>query len=133
MKTQQLLERGRAVAERLMTGTCTITREDPDGETTINPDNGQEIPVTTTVYTGKCKLSSTPATGEQLDSTHHRYLVETPRLHLPHDAQVQSGDDAVITATETGNVSTGISMRLVDLNRGTYRTSQRWNVEVATG
>lgn len=122
----------RNAVESMMSDTCTITRPDPDGGGAIDPETGQEIPATITVYTGKCKLSSTPATGEQIESTHSRYLLETPRLHLPHDAPVKSGDDAVITETETGNVSVGISMRLRDLNRGTYRTAQRWTVEVAT-
>lgn len=130
MTTQRLLARGREAAERLMTDTCTVTRA--TGETTVDPDTGQVIPETVTVYEGKCKLSSTPQTGEQRDSEEYRFLVEQPRLHLPIDTGVQSGDMAVITATETGNVSLGLQFRLNDLNRGTHRTAQRWNVEVPT-
>lgn len=131
MPTKALLERGRQAAERLMTDTCVIQR--PTGEYETNQDTGVDEPVFEQVYSGMCKLGSTPSTGENLESGDHRYQVERPRLHLPITAEVQSGDQATITATETVNVSTGIPLRLMDLNRGTHKTSQRWNVEVVTG
>lgn len=136
MPTQALLDHGRQAAERLMTDTCTIER--PTGEFATNPDTGVDEPVMETVYPlggqdGRCKLGSTPSTGEHFDTGEHRYLVEQPRLHLPYSVNVRSGDQATITSTETGNVSTNIPLRLMDLNRGTHKTSQRWNVEVITG
>lgn len=131
MPTQALLRRGRAAAEALMTDRCTVER--PTGEYETDPETGQDEPVMEQVYTGVCKLNSTPSTGEHYDSGEHYYLVERPRLHLPHDAPVQSQDQAIITGTETGNVSVDIPFRLADLNRGTHRTSQRWNVEAVTG
>lgn len=131
MPTQALLRHGREAAERLMTDTCVIERA--TGEVETDPDTGQDVPVTEEVYTGKCKMASTPSTGEHFDTGEHRYMVEQPRLHLPYNVNVESGDLARVTDTETENVSAGLSLRLSDLNRGTHRTSQRWNVEVFTG
>lgn len=130
MVTQRLLARGREAAERLMTDTCTITRI--TGEYETDPETGQDVPVVEDVYSGHCKLQSTPQTGEHRESGESRLQVETPRLHLPYNTDLQPGDVATITATETGNVSTDLKMTLTDLNRGTHRTSQRWNVEVTT-
>ncbi|GAA1453467.1 DUF6093 family protein [Nesterenkonia lacusekhoensis] len=131
MPTRALLARGREAAERLMTDTVRVERR--TGGTTLDPETGRDVPVFETVYAGRGKLSSTPSTGETYESGEHSYLVESPRLHLPIDVSVRPGDEAVVTATETENASVGARMRLRDLNRGTHRTAQRWNVEVITG
>lgn len=130
MGVKQALKRGRRLDLQLMTDTCVVSRA--TGETTVDPDTGQVTPEVVEVFSGPCRLGSAPSPGREVESGEYQYLIESPRLHLPHDADVQSGDEAVITETETDNVSLGRRLVLVDLNRGTHRTSQRWNVEVVT-
>lgn len=130
MGIKQALRRGRKLDEAIMTDTCEITRD--TGENTVDPDTGQVIPEVAEVYTGQCRLGSASSPGREVESGEYRYLIESPRLHLPYDVDVQSGDEAIITTTETGNASVGMRMMLTSLNRGTHRTSQRWNLEVIT-
>lgn len=130
MGIKQALKRGRKLDEAIMTDTCVISRA--TGETTTDPETGKVVPEFAEVYTGPCMLGSAPSPGREVESGEYQYLIESPRLHLPHDADLQSGDEAIITATKTGNVSVGMRMTLMDLNRGTHRTSQRWNAEVVT-
>ncbi|WP_147107141.1 DUF6093 family protein [Nesterenkonia populi] len=131
MVATRLLARGRQAAETLMVDTCEITRY--TGELATDPETGIDYPVGTIVYSGPCKVSSTPDTAESYGEGSHRVIVEAPRLHLPVDAEVQPGDEAVITSAAQAEYHTGDRMRLRSLNRGTWRTAQRWNVEIPTG
>ncbi len=130
MGIKQALKRGRKLDEEVMNDSCVIKRH--TGEHRTNPDTGVVEEVVLDVYRGRCWLSSSPDTGRTIQSGEHSYATETPRLHLPHDVAVRIGDVATITQTQTGNPTVGLKMTLLDLNRGTYRTSQRWNVEVKT-
>lgn len=114
-----------------MTDTCVIVRN--TGAHVTDPETGVVEPESVEVYNGKCKLQSTPQAGTDREAGEYRYVVESPNLHLPIEAEVSVNDEARIVATETGNVSLNQAFRLVGLNRGTHRTSQRWNVEVPTG
>lgn len=131
MSITKSLKRGRALELKIMLDKCVIRRA--TGGYVTNPDTGVDEPAFEQVYSGPCRLMSAPQTGSETESGQHLFMVEAPRLHLPHDAPVRSGDEAIITETETGNVTLNTPMRLRDLNRGTFRTSQRWNVEVVTG
>lgn len=130
-RARAALARGQRMAENLMTDTCQVTR--PTGRHILDPATGRDVPEMVQIYSGPCKLQSTPQTGESIHTGDYVYSTESPRLHLPHRVAVKPGDEAVITASKTRNPSVDLRMRLVDLNRGTYRTAQRWNVEVITG
>lgn len=134
-RAKAAIARGRRAAEQIMTDTCRITR--PTGGFTTDPDTGADVPSSTVVYPvgdedGRCKLTSTPQTGEQRDSEVSRFSIESPRLHLPVSAAVRVGDLVEIVASEENPGNVGPMGELTDLNRGTYRTAQRWNLEVST-
>lgn len=130
MGIKQALKRGRRLDQQIMTDECVITRA--TGEYEMNPDTGINEPVVEQVYIGQCRLQSAPETGRNIESGDHSYAAEYPRLIIPHDAEVRTGDEATITSTDTETIGAGSRMRLIDVNRGTHRTSQRWNVEVYT-
>lgn len=135
MQIEQRIQAGRRRAESLMVDTCEVVRS--TGGYTVDPETGQDIPAVEVVYPvgdedGRCKLSSTPQTGSQLDSDQYRFSIESPRLHLPITANVRAGDRVRITHSHMNPVNTGWEMGLRDLNRGTFRTAQRWNLEVVT-
>lgn len=130
MGIKQALKRGRRLDEAIMTDTCEITR--PTGAHHTDPETGEVVEAREPVYSGPCRLTSAPDTGRPIHSGEYSYFTESPRLHLPHGVQVRPGDEAIITETSTDTVGVGDRMRLLDLSRGTFRTSQRWNVEVYT-
>lgn len=129
MGIQQALKRGQRLEQNLMTDECMIQRR---GEETTNPETGVVEPSMKLVYEGPCRLTSATTSATSTTAGENSFVVESPRLHILHGAEVQPGDIAVITSTTTGNAAFGLEMHLVDLQRGTHRTAQRWNVEVVT-
>ena len=118
------LTRGRALAERLMVDTCSISRPGA----TVDELTG--VPTWTPVYTGKCQVS----TYEPQESNREvsSALVTTQRyvLKLPVESYApQIGDVATITAaTYDANLVTR-KFRVVALLHKTAATAYRLGVE----
>lgn len=124
----------RAEAELLMESDCIASRP---GEPFTDPDGIVVTPLVQ-VYAGKCKVQTTVAKAESPIAGGHAYTVENLQLHFPVSASLSTGDVAEVTVAvdfETGLPDPDIqgkTYRLVELVRGTWRTADRWNVELVT-
>lgn len=116
-------------AEGLMRDTCTAAR--PTGGFVTDPVTGEDSPGFATVYAGKCKVQTTVAQAASPDAGGHQFTVENLQLHFPVSAELQTGDQVTVTESWDPQL-VGLVFRLVELARGTYRTADRWNVELVT-
>lgn len=124
----------RAAAEAIMPNLCTARR--PGAEFT-DPDGVVVTPLVD-VYTGPCKVQTTVAQAGSPVAGGHKYTVENLQLHFPARASLRTGD--VVEVTQAVDIETGLPdldiqgkvFRLVELARGTWRTADRWNVELVT-
>jgi hypothetical protein len=119
---------GRRQAEALMTSTCTV--DVVSGET-VN-ENGEVVPVTENVYSGKCRLRWPTATSAEVNSGGQIMTVQTPELMLPVEASagVEVGQVATITANPLDPESVGLRLRIRGLHFQTHSTARRLQVEV---
>lgn len=94
------LTRGRTLARRLMTDTCTITRAGAGGPV-FDPEIGEYTdPNPTTVYTGACRVQLRGTVGAQ-QAPHGGQVVDfhDVEVWIPIDAtDIQIGDLVTITA-----------------------------------
>nr|WP_281369861.1 DUF6093 family protein [Leifsonia psychrotolerans] len=123
---------GRAHAERLMTSTCTITRD--TGETVMDPDTLQGVPVTITVYSGPCKLTI-PNTSTVTAQIPGMVIAKDDLiLSLPVSTSggVLTDDVATITANELDLSLIGSRLRVKGVHHQTYATARRFPVEEAS-
>lgn len=127
MDIQQVTLDGRAAAESLMTDTCTVHR--PGLEVT-DPNTGEVVPGLAEVYTGPCKVQSAIAQANDSEAGGHQYTVENLKIHFPVASSLRIDDVVTIDASVLDADLVGLDFRLVDLARGTYRTADRWNVEL---
>ena len=131
MGAADLVLRGRAAAEALMVDECTAAR--PTGALVTDPGTGVDSPVSSVVYSGRCKVQSATAQAASPEAGGHAFTVEQLRLDFPASSSLRTGDVATITASELDPDLVGLAFRLVELARGTFRTADRWNVELVTG
>lgn len=129
MSAQELTLRARVAAEELMRDTCTAAR--PTGGFVTDPETGVDTPASESVYAGRCKVQTTVAQAASPDAGGHQFTVENLQLHLPVSAELRTGDQVTITESWDPQL-VGLVFRLVELARGTYRTADRWNVELVT-
>lgn len=130
---------GRAFAEEQMRDTCTAVR--PTGGFVTDPETGVDEPESVHVYPtpeqiaagnpGRCKVQTRVAQAASPDAGGHQFTVENLQLHFPVSAELQNGDQVTITESWDPQL-VGLVFRLVELARGTYRTADRWNVELVT-
>lgn len=120
---------GRAFAEEQMRDTCSASR--PTGGIVTDPVTGVDSPEFMPVYTGKCKVQTTVAQAASPDAGGHQFTVENLQLHFPVSAELQTNDQVTITESWDPQL-VGMVFRLIELARGTYRTADRWNVELVT-
>lgn len=129
MSAQELTLRARIAAEELMQDTCTAAR--PTGGLVTNPDTGVDEPASEQVYEGPCKIQTTVAQAASPEAGSHTFTVENLQLHFPVSSELQTGDLVTITGSwDPQNVNK--VFRLGELARGTYRTADRWKVELVT-
>lgn len=84
--------RGRRAAEARMLDTCAVTRP---GIPTSNLDTGVTTPVTTLIYTGKCRIRQAVVMDRPLESGQAQRYVQHSILSLPIAAPVLLTDDIV--------------------------------------
>jgi len=125
MSASILTARARVAAIRLMVDACTIARE-TSGRAT-NLDTGQVVKVTTTVYTGQCRVqhggvqtASMPQIGEaQLE-------LQELSLQLPITVTDVRPDDLVtITSSVLDAGLTGRTFRVRGIGHKTHATARR--------
>lgn len=127
MRPEAMTLRGRKRAERLMTDSCTASRPGPN---VTDPVTGAVTPSLTPVYSGACKVQGATAQAASPEAGGHAYVIESLQLHFPVSSQLQIDDIATITASTMDPDLVGASFRLVELARGSFRTADRWNVEL---
>lgn len=123
--------RGRQAAESLMLDACVIERD--TGATVTDPVTGKVVKVFETIYAGKCKVQGRSAVSLNQSAGGHVFTVEQLMVHLPVSAQSQLDDRVTVTVAHLDADLVGLKLRLTELARGTYRTADRWNVELVTG
>lgn len=130
-RAKAALVRGRRQAEELMTDLGELRR--PNGQQVTDPETGQTTPGFDLINAEQaCKIASHPPTSSAPESGEHRYTLERLRLHVPIGTPARAGDEVEVTASEENPDNIGTIFRLIELNRGTHRTAQRWSVEVMT-
>ncbi len=117
----------REQAESLMLDSCTVSRPGPN---VTDPVTGAVTPSLTPVYSGACKVQGATAQAANPEAGGHAYVIESLQLHFPVSSQLQIDDVATITASTMDPDLVGSTFRLVELARGTFRTADRWNVEL---
>lgn len=130
----------REQAESLMTDLCLVERS--AGEAT-DPVTGVVSEVWETVYPtpvditagnlGRCKLQGRQAQASEPSAGGHVFTVEQLMVHLPVSALSQTGDRVTVLSSVMDPDLVGLKLRLTELARGTYRTADRWNIELVTG
>lgn len=127
MTAADLLARGRAKAEDLMTDTVVITRvTGPPGP--IDPATGEpSFPApTATIYSGKGKVQTYEPHESAKSSGQHVYTEQRYHLHLPIDAtEVDVDDTAEVTASQTDSQLIGRTYRIAGEHAKTYATARR--------
>lgn len=127
MDITQITADGRAVAESLMSDACTVHRPGPD---VTDPNTGEVIPGFVVVYLGQCKVQSAIAQAGSADAGGHRFVFENLMIHFPVSSSLRIDDVVTVDSSLMDADLAGEKFRLVELARGTYRTADRWNVEL---
>ena len=121
--------RGRAKAEALMIDTCIVERL---SGTETNPTTGVVSDSWETIYEGKCKVQGRSAVAATPTAGKHMYTIEQLMVSLPITAHTKPGDRDTIVSAEIDEDLIDIQLQLTELDRGTFRTADRWNVDLVT-
>jgi hypothetical protein len=116
-----------------MSSTCTVRRV--SGSST-DPATGVVTPTYTSVYTGPCKVQSTPgnAWAGSPEAGGHSFTVQSLELHLPVSAgPVRVGDVVDVTADPNDAQLVGRRYRVVAEHHKSWATAQRVPVEEVQG
>lgn len=121
----------RANAESLMSATCVVKR--PTGATVTDPDTWQDVPELENVPSrGICKIQTATPQASYPEDGQVRLTLERLQLHMPIGDPVRDGDLVEILVDSIDPANNGLVFRLTELQRGTYRTAQRWDAELLT-
>lgn len=123
---------GRSFAERLMTTQCTVTRT--LGKPSLNND-GTYSSVTTTVYTGPCRVRFVSNAVSEVDLQAQELVKQNAILSLPVNlstTSVRTGDVALITANALDPGLNGRRFRISGIHAQTHATARRFTVELVS-
>lgn len=97
MSIHTTIARARAAQEKVFLDTCTVTRA--TGEPVFDPDTGQVITPTVTVYTGRCRVLPADSGADEVQAG--ETLVGTPdvTVRFPVDTDVRRDDVVTITGS----------------------------------
>jgi len=130
MSAATALARGRALAESLMTDSCTIRRVTG---TVTDPDTGRVTPTYTSVYEGRCRVQQQQVQARAVEPGEAHLLMLRLEVHLPMSVTgVAAGDEVVITASthDPDLVSRVFVVR--ELAHKSHATARRLGVEEKT-
>lgn len=130
INAESITMRGRAAAESLMRDTCVVERR---GDDVTDPVTGEVTESWETLYAGACKVQGRTAQAANPVAGGHAFTVEQLMIHLPVSAGSMAGDRATVVTSNMDPDLVGLQLRLTELARGSYRTADRWNVELVTG
>lgn len=130
MSAETVMLQGRIAAESLMSDTCLIERSTTEEIT--DPITGVVTFPVVEVYSGVCKLQGRQSQASEPSAGGHVFTVEQLMVHLPVSAQSVTGDRVTVLSSAMDPDLVGLKLRLTELARGTYRTADRWNVELVT-
>ena len=133
---EQLTLRGRTAAEALMTSRVRADRG--TGQKTTDRTTGVVTEATEAVYGAQddgdiAKVQSGAAGPRGKDDTAGHYpVVEGHRVDLPVRSACQPGDIVEVLASRMDPHLVGLRFELKELDRGEYRTADRWSAELIT-
>ena len=133
MNVQHILNRGRQLAESLMTDQCRVTHM---GKPVTDPETGLVEPAANTVYEGKCKvqtsggLAAENTEGGIVEALGAVTPVWSMYVHFPYGTMgLLPGDVCEITEADDPNLK-GRKLRLLNMqSEKTHSTACRWNVK----
>ena len=133
MNVQHILNRGRQLAESLMTDQCRVTHM---GKPVTDPETGLVEPAANTVYEGKCKvqtsggLAAEDTEGGIVEALGAVTPVWSMYVHFPYGTTgLLPGDVCEITEAADPNLK-GRKLRLLNMqSEKTHSTACRWNVK----
>jgi len=130
MSREEALTNGRAAAEEGMRDACVITRTTA---TSTDETTGVQHKVTTTVYSGQCRVQQHVPGGARPTRAGERYQAQLPlELQLPIAAVgIKTRDDVLITASLDPDLA-GRRFKVRELAHKSEATSRRIGVEEAT-
>lgn len=108
MSILDALAAAQADAEAIMLDTCTVAR--PTGSTTSS--TGVVTPVTTTVYTGKCRIQAPPAVERDLEAAGRTTVATRAVLSVPVTATALAVGDVVTVTAATDPGMVGRALRV---------------------
>lgn len=131
MSAADVLLQGRREAERLFIDRARVER--PDGEST-DPESGLVIPTLTPIETSvACKVQSVQAQASVSNVGEEQFTVEQLVWQAPFGSgPYQVGDVITYLEAPLDPVMVGSVYRITELARKSYKTAQRFNVEVIT-
>lgn len=134
MTAAELIARGRAATEKLMTDTVTISRvTGPEGE--MDPVTGERDPAPTeTVYSGAAKIQTYEPHESARESGEHVYTEQRYHLHLPVGTpQVRVDDSVTVSAAVYDAALVGKTYRVAGTHHKSLATAQRLLLDEITG
>lgn len=129
MQAEEIVYAGRAVAERLMTDTCTVQRQTGSSMSEVTLI---VTPTYSTIYTGKCRVRTASSevmvdVGDRAASLHN-YTVS-----IPVSATILAPDDLVtITASGLDPAQPGLTLRILGALHGSQMTARRFLCQEVT-
>ena len=130
MQAEEIVYAGRAVAERLMTDTCTVQRQTSSSmsETTL-----VVTPVYSTLYTGKCRVREETAGDLSIDVGQRAGSVRSYTVSVPMSAIAFAPDDLVtITASGLDDAQPAVTLRVLGVTHGSQITARRFRCQEVT-
>lgn len=132
MRGSRMLERGRRMAEELMTDTCEIGVETIGPE--LDPMTNDRRRHFTSVYSGPCELKAAANDVREIDAAGQALGEEGTVLKLPvaTSTVVRRNMIVRITASETDPGLVGVRARVQGPSSGSRTVSRRFKVEVTS-
>jgi len=135
MRGSRMLQRGRRMAEELMTDTCVISRETKSAHP--NPATGKHEVTSVTVYAGICQLVAANTAVREATSQARTLAEQGAVLKIPIDApgsaEVTGGMTATVLFDSHDPSSPPLSVRITGGHHQTLAVARRLPVEVTTG
>lgn len=130
MRGSRMLERGRRMAEELMTDTCEVGTEKLG--TTLDPDTNERVVEFTAVYTGPCEFKAAANDVQEVDAAGQALGAQGTVLKLPvaTSAAVKRNMVVKVTGSATDPGLVGVRARVQAPSSGSRTVSRRFRVEV---
>jgi len=132
MRGSRMLERGRRMAEELMTDTCQIGTEKLG--TDLDPETNERVVTFTAIYDGPCELKAAANDVREIDAAGQDLAEQGTVLKLPiaTSAGVKRNMIVKITGSATDPGLVGVRARIQAPSSGSRTVSRRFKVEVTS-